>query len=83
MLSVQIYFTPKFESETEDHITYIKGLINTANAVYANSGVGIVMRVTCFTRLNGFTETGDALKMLQTFRNSKRMLTLVCGDSPN
>ncbi len=68
---MNFYWTDAFEASTSQPITWIKNLVGWANTVYANSGVNIVMRPTCFQRLPGLVENNDAISILKNFRNSK------------
>ena len=77
-LSVMWYYTSQFNSVTSDPALYISGLINNANAAYANSNINLRLKTKCVEQLtDNFVEGDSAGKLLEELVNVKGNLKAI------
>ena len=71
-LSVMWYYTSQFNSVTSDPALYISGLINNANAAYANSNINLKLKTKCVEQLpDNFMEGNSVGTLLEELVNVK------------
>ena len=60
-LSVMWYYTSQFNDVTSDPALYVSGLINNANAAYANSNINLRLKTKCVEQLPDNFVEGDSV----------------------
>ena len=55
------YYTSQFNDVTSDPALYVSGLINNANAAYANSNINLRLKTKCVEQLPDNFVEGDSV----------------------